>query len=114
MICGIPNAGKTTFSRRYEGVLHQDDIGTVRNVVDAIEEVEGDVVVEGYFGSAGERRRVLESRKGHSRCIFLDIPVEESIRREDRGRHPQVLRNAARFFEPPSYEEGWDEIEVVR
>lgn len=73
-----------------------------------------DVTIEGYFGRRNERDRVRESHDGYSRCIFIDISVEESIRRENRNRHPQILRNASRFFEPPTLDEGWDELIIIR
>ena len=111
LICGIPNAGKTTFSKQFENALHQDELGT--HVVEAVKEATGDVVIDGYFGTSEIRRKVLEAYNGQSRCIFLDIPTWESIRREDRHRHPQILRNAARFFEPPTYSEGWGEIITI-
>ena len=114
MICGLPNAGKTTFSARYETALHQDDIGTLDKVIETIRQKSGDIVIEGYFGTCSDRRRVLSVCNGKSRCIFIDISVEESIRRENRNRHPQILRNAFRFFEPPTLDEGWDEIIIIR
>lgn len=114
MICGLPNAGKTTLSYQYDNALHQDDIGTIDRIIRAIAQTSGDVIIEGYFGRQDERRRVISSYKGKTKCIFLDITVDESISRENRNRHPQMLRNAARFFEPPTYDEGWDEIIVLR
>ena len=113
MICGLPNAGKTTFSKRFDNALHQDDIGAISYIIDRIEQMD-DVIIEGYFGRKNERDRVRKSHKGYTKCIFLDISVEESIRREDRNRHPQILRNASRSFEPPTLDEGWDEIVIIR
>ena len=113
VICGLPNAGKTTFSKKFDDVLHQDDIGTISHIVSMIRPMD-DVIIEGYFGRKVERDRVRMAHQGHTRCIFLDISVEESIRRENRNRHPQILRNASRFFEPPTLEEGWDEIIIIR
>ena len=113
MICGLPNAGKTTFSRRFNNVLHQDDIGIISRIVNIIRPMD-DVILEGYFGRKAERDRVRTAHHGYARCIFLDISVEESIRRENRNRHPQILRNASRFFEPPTLDEGWDELIIIR
>lgn len=112
MICGLPNAGKTTYSKRFDNTLHQDDIGRINRIVEMIGHKDN-VVIEGYFGRRHERDRVREAHKGYTKCIFLDISVDESIKREDRNRHPQILRNAARFFEPPTYDEGWDEIIIM-
>ena len=114
MICGLPNAGKTTFSKRFANALHQDDIGTLNRVIDVIKQTNGDVVAEGYFGRSEERERVLATQSGWKRCIFIDVTTDESIQREDRNRHPQILRNASMFFEPPTYSEGWDEIIIIR
>lgn len=113
MICGIPNAGKTTYSKRFENALHLDEIGTTERVIEAIKQIDGDVVIEGYFGTSDERKKVLASHSGYAKCIFLDVSIDESIRREDRNRNAHILRNAARFFEPPTYSEGWDEIIVI-
>ena len=113
LICGLPNAGKTTYSKRYDNALHQDDIGTIDRIIKAVGQTDGDVFIEGYFGRKDQRSRVRSSYKGFARCIFIDISVEESIRREDRNRNEHILRNAARFFEPPTYDEGWDEIIII-
>lgn len=111
LICGLPNAGKTT---GHPDALHQDEIGTTENVCAAISQIDGDATIEGYFGTHDVRRRVLDAYDGPARCVFIDITVEESIRREDRNRHEAILHNAAQLFEPPTYAEGWDEIEVIR
>ena len=80
------------------------------------EKVKGmdDAVVEGVFGTTSQRKRLLDSHDGECRCIFIDITLDESIRREDRGRAEFILQNAHRHFEPPTYDEGWDEIEIIR
>lgn len=114
VIIGLPNAGKTTYSERYNNVLHLDDIGRTENVINAINQAFEDVIIEGYFGRADVRKRILHAYNGKTKCIFLDISVEQSIQRENRNRNPQILRNAARFFETPNLDEGWDEIIIIR
>ena len=114
LICGIPNAGKTTYSSRFDNALHLDEIGATDKVIDKMKQIDGDVVVEGYFGSVESRRRVRSAYGGEARCVFIDMSVEESIKRERRNRHPQILRNASRLFEPPTLEEGWDEIIIIK
>lgn len=115
MICGLPNAGKTTFSKRYENVLHQDDIGTISNVIQQVtRQTNDDTITEGYYGRRKDRNRIISVYNGKTKCIFLDISVEQSIQRENRNRNPQILRNASRFFEPPTLDEGWDEIIIIR
>lgn len=114
LICGIPNAGKTTYSSRFDNALHLDEIGATDKVIGKMKQIDGDVVVEGYFGSAESRRKVRSAYGGEARCVFIDISVEESIKREKRNRHEAILRNASRFFEPPTIDEGWDEIIIIR
>lgn len=114
LICGIPNAGKTTYSSRFDNALHLDEIGATDKVIGKMRQIDGDVVVEGYFGNAESRRKVRSAYGGEARCVFIDISVEESIKREKRNRHETILRNASRFFEPPTLDEGWDEIIVIR
>ena len=114
LICGTPNAGKTTYSSRFDNALHLDEIGTTDKVIGEMKQIDGDVVVEGYFGNAESRRKVRSAYGGEARCVFIDISVEESIKREKRNRHEAILRNASRFFEPPTLDEGWDEIIIIR
>lgn len=110
LICGLPNAGKTTYSMRFDNPLHLDEIGTADNVIYKIKQLNGDIVVEGFFGKSSDRRKIRSAYKGEAVCIFLDISVDESINRENRNRHPSILRNAARYFEQPTYTEGWNNI----
>lgn len=114
MICGIPNAGKTTYSARFNGVLHLDEIGSNEKVINIINQLKGDIIIEGYFGNAEGRKKIISAYQGKAKCIFIDIPVEDSIKRENRNRNAGILRNAARFFETPNLAEGWDEIIILR
>ena len=114
LICGLPNAGKTTYSKRFDNPLHLDDIGTADNVIDKMKQLNGDVVVEGFFRTSADRKKIRSAYSGDAVCIFIDISVDESIKRENRKRHPSILRNASKKFEPPTLDEGWDEIRVMR
>lgn len=114
LICGLPNAGKTTYSQQFDNPLHLDEIGTADNVIDKMKQIDGDVAVEGFFGTSCERRTIRSAYDGEAVCIFIDISVEESIKRENRNRHPNILRNASKKFELPTLDEGWDRIIVVK
>ena len=114
LICGMPNAGKTTYSKQFANVIHLDDVGRPSKVADMVRGMTGDVVVEGVFGMPRNRMRLVDAYDGPTRCIFLDVPFDEILRREDRGRAEWLLRNAAKHFTPPAHDEGWDEIEVIR
>lgn len=114
LICGLPNAGKTTYSGQFANVLHLDEIGRTGRVADMVRGMTEDVTIEGVFGTVESRKRLVEAYDGPTRCVFLDVPFDEILRREDRGRAEWLLRNAAKRFTPPTYDEGWDEIEVMR
>lgn len=113
LICGHPRAGKTTYSAQYgDAVLHLDECGMqpYEGVEKRIRHMVGDVVVEGVYSRAHRRKRLLSLYKGGGKatCIWLDTPLE--VRRQRVGYH----RTLSERFEPPTYQEGWDEIIVLR
>lgn len=114
LICGLPNSGKTTFSKRYGNVLHLDDYG--HRISEAVAHADGDVVVEGVFVLGYMRKRILESYSGDGKkvCVWLNASPEECVRRESRGRPNYMIWNCHSVFEPPTYDEGWDEIVVIK
>ena len=114
LIMGVPNAGKTTYSGKYNTVIHLDDLGLIERVCQKIRQMGDDVVAEGVFASSSQRKRLIDSYTGeYKRCVFLNITLDECIKREDRGRPAWLLKNAYKYFEPPTYSEGWDEIIVI-
>lgn len=89
-------------------------MGTLNHIVEIIEQKNNnDVIIEGYFGTKEDRCKIINAYNGCAKCIFINITVDESIRREDRNRNPQILRNAFKFFEPPTLDEGWEKIIVI-
>lgn len=117
LIIGHPNAGKTTFSARFEHVLHLDDFPPNKflNCNQAVAESGGDVVVDGIYNLRCRRLRLLEGCRGNSPkvCYLLDTPLDECIRREEQGRQrPGVMEHS--YLEPPTLDEGWDEIRIIR
>lgn len=117
LICGLPNAGKTTYSARFDNVLHLDEfIGNpskYKACIEAAKNASFDIIIEGLFTERKKRTDLFEAIKdkpGERVCIWIDTPADECIRRENRGRHPSVVEHHARIFEPPTYDEGWDEI----
>lgn len=111
LICGLPNAGKTS---GYPDALHLDEIGFVQTARNIVKGMDGDVAIEGVFARPEQRRTMRTAYDGQAKCVFIDISADESIRRETRNRPDWLLRNAAERFIPPTYAEGWDEIEVIR
>lgn len=116
LICGLPNAGKTTYSQNFKNVLHIDEIGFNQIILDKLSKKHNDedIIVEGIYGSPASRQKLVKAYQGKTKCIFLDVPFEEIVRRENRGRAEFVLQSAAKHFMPPTYDEGWDEIEVIK
>lgn len=120
LICGRGRAGKTTYSRAFENVIHLDTVARSGRdrypaVLRMVSEATGDVVVEGIYDTAERRRALVGAYAGEgARCVWLDTPAEVIASRMCKWighRTPPVI---PREFEPPTYDEGWDEIEVIR
>lgn len=119
LICGLPNAGKTTYSSRFANVIHFDEVkgGRHRNdiVIDKVKKRQN-IVVEGVYDKAEDRKKLVEASQEKNTCIWLDVSVDECIEREGRyrkrGKH--LIIWCAESFEPPTLDEGWDEIIVIR
>lgn len=111
-IIGLPNAGKTTFSARFENVIHLDDFPPLKfiNCNEAVRKAGEYVVAEGIYNLRCRRERLLEAYQGNCKkvCIWVDTPLEVCLARNGRDRETVLI--AAQMFEPPTYDEGWDEI----
>ena len=111
LICGHPRAGKTTYSKRFDGickVIHLDEAGSHINVIKRVRSCDEDVVVEGVYYDPGHRRELLAAYRGvGSRCICLDTSLavrEQRLGYKLRHDHPFLI---------PTRDEGWDEIIVI-
>lgn len=115
LICGVGRAGKTTYSQAFDHVLHLDGMGRepqrFRNVINAL--TDRDVTVEGIYGTSALRMELLQAYRGKgSKCIWLDTP-EPLVR--DRLKKDGIPIPHRHFdFEPPTFNEGWDEIIIIR
>lgn len=119
LICGLPNAGKTTYSHRYANVIHYDDVIAPKGMhplqvlCEMVSDVD-DVCVEGVFITSHERKRIAQAYSGTQKvCIWLNTPLEECIKRENRNRATCLINSCNALFQPPTYSEGWDEIIVI-
>lgn len=111
LVCGKSRAGKTTFSKRYDEVVHLDNCGGVLTcygkAIDKIKDVEN-VILEGVYDTKERRMKLIESRPSNENktCIWLDTEIETI-----RKRHSQNFKYLAdNDFEPPTLDEGWSEI----
>ena len=110
LICGPPNAGKTTLSRGFTDVVHVDEVRRPHDVLARVAASDS-ICVEGVFARASERERLLRAYgRPDARCIWLDVDERTSVAREARGRPAWALRACARDFEPPTLAEGWLEV----
>lgn len=114
LICGIPNSGKTTYSKKFNNVIHFDDVGS--HIFEMIKDNKNDIVVEGIFIFRSIREKILNTYQGEGEkiCIWLNISPEECEKRENRNRAKYIIWNCYSVFEPPTLEEGWDEIIIIR
>ena len=114
LICGRSRAGKTTYSQRFEDVIHLDLCGGVLACYDhALEKVakaNGDVIIEGVYNTVERRMALLNAYKGNGNrvCVWIDTDLE-TIGNRTFDRIPKP-----RLFEPPTLDEGWDEIIIIR
>ena len=109
LICGLPRAGKTTYSERFDEVIHLDTSGAYQGVLRRLKHKDGDVIVEGVYRLIKERENLIRAYNGTVfKCIWLETPDE--VRQSRRGWDKWCDRP----FEPPTLDEGWDEIIIIR
>ena len=121
LICGIPNAGKTTYSKNFKSVLHLDDIkhskSRYKSIIELASQSTGDICIEGVYSKAKQRTELLEACKDNSPkiCIWINTPLEECLEREKnyRKRSLGMVKRFHERFEEPTLEEGWDEIIII-
>lgn len=116
LICGRCRAGKTTYSKRYQDVIHLDDVSkSGRERYPKVKEMvkqhiaTDDVVVEGVYETSEFRKDLLSvCKQSPKRCIWLDTSLD--VIQQRMGQFIVVPRH----FEPPTLAEGWDEIIIIR
>lgn len=114
LICGLPRAGKTTYSERFEKVIHLDDyihlpMSLRYERCNKNAQTKEDVAVDGIYHTANLRIQLVRLYQGDGlKCVWLDTPLE--IKKQRCG-----YVSAMNFhFEPPTLDEGWDEIIIIR
>lgn len=108
LICGLPRAGKTTYSAQFEDVIHLDTSGAYNGVIRKLQHREGDAIVEGVYHTQSQRERLIKAYRGNGfKCIWLNTPLV--VRKTRKGWD----KFCDFHFEPPTYSEGWDEIIII-
>ena len=121
LICGRSRAGKTTYSQRYSDVLHCDSVRAkvgekYPKIYKIVSQHDGDVILDGLFETEEKRIGLLQAYKGDSpkQCIWLDTDIKTIALRTTNGRSDSPKHARPHLFEPPTIEEGWDEIIIIR
>ena len=117
LICGTPNAGKTTYSKQFDNVVHRDELSSKqrRHIAQTISE-DNSICLEGVYSKAKHRIPLTRACQGKKICIWLNVDVDICVQREINGRNRSVrmVEWTAKEFEPPTLSEGWDEIHIVK
>lgn len=106
---GLPNSGKTTYSQKFDNVLHLDDFPNSKflNCNKAVK-LQNNVVVEGIYNIKYRRELLLKGVHTEKICIWIDTPVQVCMHRN--GRSKDIVLYEYISFSPPTYDEGWDKI----
>lgn len=107
---GLPNAGKTTYSEQFKNVCHTDKLNPHKweGITKLAKE---EMVLDGLFTTRKSRIKLLSLFDWKKKTlIWIDTPYEVCLERSSVGRHIEAVINNYNRFEPPTYEEGWDEI----
>lgn len=87
----------------------------VTEVIEDMVSEQDDVCVEGTYLAVRQRRKLLSAYKGDRKiCIWLNTPLDVCIARENRGRKDGLHIMCAKAIQPPTLDEGWNEIIVLK
>lgn len=129
ILCGIPASGKTTLAKSLQGQLYSfDDLVTV-NTLERHKETQkqmykdiqtdllnGETVIVDHLLITKDRRKELLSYVPSDCkrvCYVLNTPLKDCLERNKNreNRLPAfVITQSAEQYEPPTFDEGWDEI----
>jgi tRNA uridine 5-carbamoylmethylation protein Kti12 len=109
LICGLPRAGKTTYSQQFDNVIHLDTCGAYNRVKRKVKHIDDDIVVDGVYNERKQRVSLIEAYAGNgARCIWMDTPQVVRSSRHGWDKYCDFQ------FDEPSFDEGWDEIVIIR
>lgn len=126
VFCGSPASGKTTLSKKIAEEqnairLSFDEMRCLQHkelIQPTLEALQfnKNVVVDSVFTRLSQRKVILDATKDID-CkrilIYMNTPLEECVRRNAQRPNPLpefMVRNIYNSIEPPTLDEGWDEI----
>ena len=118
LICGVGRAGKTTYSRFFNNVIHLDKCGLpykrYENVNNILKKIKTDVVVEGVYERKILRKNLLNSyfNKDTKICIWLNTP-EDIIKERLKKIYVPFIKQHMNF-DSPTLDQGWDQIVIIQ
>lgn len=129
VFCGCAGSGKTTLSKKIESEynavrLSFDEMRCLQyhdlipNVTKALNDGEN-VVVDAVYGQREQRRELLKAIE-NTPCkkvlLYVDKPLETCLAQNAQRENPLhtfVVEGIYNHFQPPTLDEGWDEIIVI-
>jgi len=120
LIIGLPNSGKTTYSNIYNNVVHFDNLQghSIQKFNQAIDITKNNnnIILEGVYSLRKQRIELLQNIDVNIKkiCVWINTPYEICVERAKNCR-PKIFVDAHyKVFQPPTYDEGWDEIIVLQ
>ncbi|AMB48408.1 MULTISPECIES: AAA family ATPase [Methylobacteriaceae] len=104
VVCGVQGSGKSTWTRTTAG------------------ERPAAILFDAALPGRRHRRPIIEAARQHGArvsAVWIDVPLVVALNRNAARSHDKAvpeasLRTVFERFEPPSREEGFDEIRIVR
>lgn len=126
VFCGSPASGKTTLSKKITEKQNAtrfsfDEMCLFQHkelIPYVIEELQNNktVVVDALFTRISQRKLIIDATKDvpcKRILIYINTPLEECLRRNAQRPNPLpdfMVKDIYNSIEPPTLDEGWDEI----
>jgi predicted kinase len=145
VLVGLPGSGKSTYARgelqgvarvslddlrmmmsgvaydaRYEPLVAEAAAATLEALLRRACEWGCDLVFDATNVTREHRQRAVQAARRHGVepcCVFLDLPLEVALTRNQQREHvvpEEIVRRFHERLEPPTADEGFAEVRIVR